>query len=303
MKIALIIGLLLICGGYVIGKQIGRREQGSSFANTSNISTWNLLQKLIKRKTHGMEGRIGILSSDLVFARSGPGREYENAGVFRIGELIKILNDNSNWFYVQLYDGRKGWVLKQYCAEYYGDPDYPAYIILHQAMEGDLRTNLVDCCVNPKKELTLYVNPDVNSQEVKRLIPNNYYSIIDFELHTFPRYNGFTMPNGETFTALAYRGEGFYSVLFDDGIIETVDIGTENLKLRTRPELWLHLKVSESITGWLKVEERDDWNLGPLTINSIGDTDFVEEEDDWLDWNKQPYEGLLWKENKCDNKV
>ena len=95
MKICLvIIGLLLIYGGYVIGKQIGRREQSSSLSNTGKISAWELIQKLIKRKTHGMEGRIGILSSDLVFARSGPGREYEEAGVFRIGELIKILNEN-----------------------------------------------------------------------------------------------------------------------------------------------------------------------------------------------------------------
>ena len=67
MRIMLLIltGLLLMYCGYVVGKQAGRREDNIPFLKTSNLSAWELIKRIIRRKMRGMEGRIGILSSDL----------------------------------------------------------------------------------------------------------------------------------------------------------------------------------------------------------------------------------------------
>ena len=214
-----------------------------------------------KKNVSILNKRGGIITGTEVLMRSGPGKQYKNVGVFEQGETVEIVEEQQGWFKVQTANLNNAvWVFKPYCSEYIGDRQMPDKIILHQAIDGEAMVDILKCTVSPKVNLKVYEKPDESSNVIDTLSAGNFYSIIDFELHTYPINNVYTTKTGEAVRLLSYRGEGYYSI-FRNGIIREVEMQTNRLELKRWPDFWLCLKVSGDKYGWLMFKSREDWNI------------------------------------------
>ena len=234
--------------------------EGISLKETSSIN--NVQQDLpIKDNSKASVNQIrkGIITGTDVLMRSGPGKQYQSIGVFEQGEDVKILEEQQSWLKAQ--SAKKNipvWVFKHYCSEYIGDRQMPNKIILHQTYDGEASVDILKCIVSPKRNLKIYEKADEGSKIIDTMSIGNYYSIIDFELHTYPTNNVYTMSTGETVRLLTYRGEGYYSI-FNNGIIREVEMQTNQLELKRWPDFWLCLKVSGNKNGWVIVKTVEDF--------------------------------------------
>ena len=123
---------------------------------------------------------------------------------------------------------------------------------------GEASVNILKCIVSPKRNLNIYEKADENSKIIDTLNVGNYYSILDYELHTYPRNNVFNTNYGTTIRLLSYRGEGYYSIFYN-GIIQEVEMQTNQLVLKQEPDFWLCVKISGNKNGWVFVKEWKDF--------------------------------------------
>lgn len=230
-----------------VQRQEQNKDNSSSVVNTGNVSP--------------VKKRGGIITGTEVLMRSGPGRQYKSVGVFKEGESVEIIEEQQSWLKVQpTNQDQPVWVFKRYCSEYIGDRQMPDKIILHQTIDGETTVDILKCTVSPKRNLKAYEKPDENSNAVDTISAGNHYAVVDYELHTYPSNNVYTINTGETVRLLSYRGEGYYSV-FKNGIIQNIEMQTNRLELKQWPDIWFCLKVSADKYGWVTFKTRENWNF------------------------------------------
>lgn len=264
IMIAVAVIVLALLGFFVFGDNpLANKDDSRQTLNNStqqhDYSQNNSSSVGVKPSVSVMAKRGGIIIGTDVFMRSGPGKQYKAIGVFKQGDTVEIIEGQQDWFKVRLLNQNNTvWVFKTYCAEYFGDRQMPDKIILYQAYPGEASVNILKCIVSPKRNLNIYEKADENSKIIDTLNVGNYYSILDYELHTYPRNNVFTTNYGTTVRLLSYRGEGYYSIFYN-GIIQEVEMQTNQLVLKQEPDFWLCVKISGNKNGWVFVKEWKDF--------------------------------------------
>ena len=108
----------------------------------------------------------------------------------------------------------------------------------------------------PKKYINIYASPDVNSNILEAVTPNEYCQIKALELHTYP-YENQVNANNQIFYYLYYAGEGHYVIWINDEI-KNIYMGTNQID--TKSDLWICIQSSKSkLEGWTKFESKNDW--------------------------------------------
>ena len=119
---------------------------------------------------------------------------------------------------------------------------------------------ILDCTVSPKLDMKLFEKADESSKAVINIEKDKKYPVIDFELHTYPQQNSYGLDPKSAMYVLSYRGEGVYSVL-TKGNIEHVSLKRNDIEMNAHPDFWLRLKVSDNISGWVKITDvKNNWN-------------------------------------------
>ncbi len=132
----------------------------------------------------------------------------------------------------------------------------PAKIVFHNIVDGECPFNPLKKSVMPKKYINIYASPDVNSNILEAVAPNEYCQIKALELHTYP-YENQVNANNQTFYYLYYAGEGHYVIWINDEI-KNIYMGTNQID--TKSDLWICIQSSKSkLEGWTKFESKNDW--------------------------------------------
>ncbi|MCD2436298.1 hypothetical protein LQE88_09940 [Acidaminococcus sp. NSJ-142] len=147
---------------------------------------------------------------------------------------------------------------KQVEAGYFPSENFPTMYVIHHAIDGEASTNLMQSQVIPKHTMTLMTYPILGSPLVGNIGAEEPVRIIDYELHTYPRRYLYNY-RGKLYGFLSYHGEGVYSVLGENGQIEYVKTGRNNIY--THADLWLCVRNADGVEGWLPFENTDDWEL------------------------------------------
>lgn len=64
-----------------------------------------------------------IVTSPALNVRSGPSTSHSVVGKLREGHVVKILGNAMGWYYIQLPDGRYGWIMAKYTVPYMAEAE------------------------------------------------------------------------------------------------------------------------------------------------------------------------------------